>query len=77
MSKLTIEDLNTLTRQVEEIEKTGGDAFALNLWADRILSPPASTRSAPAAERITSKPAGTPNLSQSRTIPVHCTSTRA
>lgn len=39
MSKLTAEDLNTLTRQVEEIEKTGGDAFALTSFTPAMHIP--------------------------------------
>lgn len=39
MSKLTTEDLHNLTRQVEEIEKTGGEAFALTSFTPAMLIP--------------------------------------
>ena len=39
MAKLTTEDLSTLTRQVEEIEKTGGEAFALTSFTPAMLIP--------------------------------------
>ena len=39
MSKLTTEDLHNLTRQVEEIEKTGGEAFALTSFTPAMHIP--------------------------------------
>lgn len=39
MAKLTIEDLHNLTRKVEEIEKAGGEAFALTSFTPAMLIP--------------------------------------